>query len=535
MDHTNHPGAARPLIPLPSLGTNLALFAGLVVTAGLPPVPWTGALVPLGLALLFGVLAGAAKPARTAWFFALAHQGSLLHWLFLLDPSKSIPTRALVPIQASAAILYVSLFYLLLGWVFGRVRRRIGSERALLLLPVLWTAMEALRAKGELAFSWCLAGSATIGTPLMGLARTSGEIGLGAGMALLAVAVVLLWRRRGSGPVGTPVLITGLILAAGWWTVLAVGSFVVVPSDRSTGKSASLAVAAIQADVALADKWVDAKIDSTLIPYGALTAAAAADGAEFVVWAETAVPDYLRHRKPLLDWARAVVTGAEVYLYTGFPDADRGLDGKVRTYNSSGLFAPDGSLIDRYAKYHLLPIGEAMPFTRYISALAKLDVGQAEWTPGSKPVPMTAAWPGREFHFSGLICFESIFSHLGRAAVRDGSQALVVITNDGWFGKSAGPLQHAAMARMRAVENGVPVIRCANNGVSFICDGRGRILDSLGLGRRGVVAADIVPGGGQTLYVRYGAWPVGGYLILGAAVVLLAPPLRRRRQGGGPS
>ncbi len=272
--------------------------------------------------------------------------------------------------------------------------------------------------------------------------------------------------------------------------------------------------AAVQADVALAVKWVDAKIDSTKIPYAALTRQAADAGAEFVVWAETAVPAYLRYDKSLLDWARNLVRDTGVWLYTGFPDADRGPDGKVRTYNSSGLFSPAGRILDRYAKFHLLPIGESMPFTSVFPFLSNLDVGQAEWTPGDRPLPMTVTTDRGSFRFSGLICFESIFSHLARHSVRKGSQCLVVITNDGWFGKSAGPRQHTWLARMRAVECGVPVIRCANNGISFICTADGHILDRLDLGRRGVVHAKIKPGDGRTMYVAYGAWPLFGFLVI---------------------
>jgi apolipoprotein N-acyltransferase len=275
-----------------------------------------------------------------------------------------------------------------------------------------------------------------------------------------------------------------------------------------------LEVAAVQADVALAVKWVDAKIDSTKIPYAAWTRTAAADGAELVVWAETAVPAYLRHDQDLLSWARHLVQDTGVWLYTGFPDAQRGADGQVQTYNSSGLFSPVGLIQDKYAKYHLLPIGESMPFTSFFPFLAKLDVGQAEWSPGQPPQPMTVKTERGEFRFSGLICFESIFSHLGRESVRRGSQCLVVITNDGWFGKSAGPKQHTWLARMRAVECGVPVIRCANNGISFICDDRGVILAQLGLGRRGMVRAAVVPGLGRTPYVAWGTWPLFGFLIV---------------------
>lgn len=505
----------------PCLATNLALFAGLVVAAGLPPYPWTGILVPVGLALLFGVLFYSERPARTAWFFGLAHQAVLLHWLFLLVPSKTIPTRALVPIQASAAILYVSCFYLVLGWVFGKVRNRLGPVPALLLLPVLWAGMEVFRSRGELAFSWCLIGSGVIGTPLMALARTSGEIGLSTGMAFAAVLLTIVWVCRGETPI-SPLYRKALLVACCLvWVFLAVGSRVRPAASVSVPETLdSIVVAAVQADVALSVKWVDSKIDSTKIPYTELTKQAADDGAEFVVWAETAVPAYLRFDKPLLGWARTLAKDTGVWVYSGFPDADRGPDEEVRTYNSSGLFSPDGQIQDRYAKHHLLPIGESMPFTSVFPFLVKLDVGQAEWTPGDRPQPMTLTTDRGSFRFSGLICFESIFSHLARYSVRKGSQCLVVITNDGWFGESAGPRQHTLMARLRAVETGVPVIRCANNGISFICTADGRVLDRLDLGRRGVVSAEIKPGDGRTMYVAYGAWPLFGFLVVWSVLVI---------------
>jgi len=520
---------SRRRVGRPGPDTNLALLAGLVTALGLPPYPWTWPLVPAGLALLFVVLVRAPRPGRTAWYFALVHQGALLHWLFLLDPSKTIPTRALVPIQAIATVLYVSVFYLAVGWAFGRLRGRIGPGRALLLLPVLWTVMEASRGRGELAFSWCLTGSAVVGTPLQGLARTAGELGVGTMFVFLAAALAA-WRLRRdlprtAGPAGAGFAAVGILLAA--------GSFArpVPPGDAEVPRTAPLRIAAIQADVALKDKWHDARIDSTRIPYEELTKKAAAEGAEFVVWAETAVPAYLRLDPDLMAWVRRVVRDAGVYLYTGFPDADRGPGGKIRRFNSSGLFDPRGVLRDTYAKHHLLPIGEAMPFTSVLPVLAKLDVGQAEWTPGPEPTPMTVARPGGDFPFSGMICFESVFSWLARDAVLAGSRCLVVITNDGWFGKSAGPRQHAALARLRAVECAVPVVRSANNGISLICDDTGRVLDRLGLGRRGTVMAEVAPGSGRTLFVRYGHAPLFWLLLAWTLLVLATPrPPRTTRE-----
>jgi len=514
-----------------------ALGAGLVMSMGLPPYRATGILVVLAMSLLFWALTTTDRPARTAWWFGLVHQGSCLYWLFLLDPAKSIPTRALVPVQALAAIAYVSLFYLLLGWAHGMVRRRLGAPRALLVLPVLWTLVEALRSRGELGFPWCLSGSAVIGSPLIGLARASGEIGVAAGLAFLAALAAALAHRRwvcgsqgmtkrqlGGLASGTLVLWLGLLVGAR--TVPEVPASHVLLADSLGVARGPVSVAAIQANVALADKWQKARLDSTLIPYRDLTERAAADGAELVVWAETAIPAYVRYDARLLAWLHETVSESGAWVLAAFPDAERDSLGSVATFNSAALFDPRGAMRARYAKHHLLPVGEVMPFTRVLPFLRHLDVGQAEWTAGPPPQPMSVELTDGGFRVSTLICFESAFAELARDAVRRGSQCLVVITNDGWFGRSAGPKQHAWLARLRAVECGVPLVRCANNGISFICDADGNVLDRLDLGRRGIVRADITPGTGQTLYVKYGAWPLFFFLAVWFVAMVAAPDKR---------
>ena len=513
---------------VPQRPFNLALLAGLLVTLGLPPYAYTGVLVPLGLALLFVALKEARRPALVMWIFALVHQASLLHWLYLLLPAKTIPTRALVPIQASLAILYVSVFFLILGWLFSQLRKWVGFPSALLVLPALWTGMDALRAQGEMAFPWCLTGSAVVDGPFMGWLRASGEIGVSALMVFAGVALASLWFWKSEGT-----RFKGQALVATGGTILWL-LFVVISSQLNPVLDAPFAdslranplkVAAIQANVSLEDKWLDSKIDSTRNPYHQLTLEAQAEGAQFIVWAETAVPAYIRFEKDHLNWVRSVVREAGVPLFTGFPDAERQPDGTLHKFNSSGLLSADGTILDRYAKHHLLPIGEAMPFTSYFPALAKIDVGQAEWTPGLPPQPLVLPTNSGDFPLSGLICFESILASQARDSVRRGSRLLVVMTNDGWFGETAGPRQHTKMAVVRAAECGVPMVRCANNGISLICDERGRVLDELDLGKRGYVMAEILPGSGSTAYVKWGAWPLFGFLVAWVVAVLI---LRRK-------
>ncbi len=507
----------------PGSVTWAAIASGVMLTTALPPMRHTALLAPVALAMLFHLVRVSPCPGRTAWFFGLAHQATLLYWLFFLDPAKSIPTRALVPIQALAAIAYCALYALLFGVVAGQVRRRLGVAAMLVALPPLWTAVELLRGAGELGFPWCLVGSAWLDTPLMPLYASSGEIGVGAATALTAascVAVFDLWRRRPAvnqavrwGLVGAAVVAWGGLTIGAHWR----GDEPVPASWRSE----PLDVGVVQANVALADKWADAAIDSTRLPYTRLTEAAAAHGAGLVVWAETAVPAYLRYERDLMVWVRDLARENRVPIFAGFPDATRTEEGKILRYNSSGYFSAYGTLLLQYAKHHLLPIGETMPFERYLPFLAHVDVGQAEWTPGNPPGPLPMQTVHGEFPFACLICYEAIFSDLARGAVRRGAGCLVNITNDGWFGRTSGPLQHSDLSRIRAAECDVPVVRCANNGVSYISGPDGRVRAELGLQERGYLLEPVSLHRGDTFYVKAGIWPVVGYLLVWLAFGLV--------------
>ncbi|MBK6897893.1 MAG: apolipoprotein N-acyltransferase [bacterium] len=525
------PGARRR----PSPAAQIALAAGVLATLAMPPLRGTGWVFVPALALLFGALRTAPSPARVGWWFGVAHQATLLHWLFLLGPDATISSRWLIPAAAIAAILYAALYYLLFGWLAGIVRRRLGGTAMLLLLPPLWTAMETLRTVGELGFPWCLSGAAWLQTPLYPLAASAGELGLGAVTALTAAALAAIAGSAGvpattatgrfRRPRGAALVLA--VVAAAAWLALGLGA----RGSPAAGRAPALRVAAVQADVSLHDKWFDATAATTTEPYTELTAEAARGGAELVVWAETAIPAYLLQDRRLLAWVRAVADSNDVYLYTGFPDARPGAHNRPERTNGSGLFDPDGQLIDRYAKHHLLPFGERMPFQRWLPWLGRLDLGQAEWNAGLPPQPMTVAPGGpRSLRIAGLICYESIFPSLARQAARDGAQALVNITNDGWFGKTAGPVQHAEMARLRAAETGLPVVRCANNGVSFITDGRGAVRARAGLGGQAVVAADVAPGDASTPFVRHGHAPLAFALAAWTLAVLGASLRARRRE-----
>jgi apolipoprotein N-acyltransferase len=188
-------------------------------------------------------------------------------------------------------------------------------------------------------------------------------------------------------------------------------------------------------------------------------------------------------------------------------------------YNAAFLFDVRGDPLQRYVKRQLVPFSEWLPW-RFLRIM-EINFGQADFTPGRRATPLRCGG-----HAAGvLICIEAIFPQLARATVREGADLLVNITNDVWFGDTAAPYEHAAMARTRAVELRRPLVRCANTGVSMIVDRAGRVSRRLGMSERGEIRALVHPERTMTLYARFGDWVVAV-----AAFVLLTALFRSVRR-----
>jgi apolipoprotein N-acyltransferase len=286
------------------------------------------------------------------------------------------------------------------------------------------------------------------------------------------------------------------------------------------------AVALVQGNIPGEMKWSGQHTREILATYLDLSARGIADSTHpvIVIWPETATGTYLRKQLDQMLDVVALTARTGVPIFSGFPDYDLEPSGRMRYFNSAALFSTDGTSGPRYAKRHLVPFGERMPFQWLIPALGKLELGQAEWTPGAAPVLFAAA-PGP---FGTLICFESIFPDLARGDVRRGARWLVNVTNDEWFGNSAALYQHAAMAVFRAVENHVPLARCANTGLTAVIDASGRVTSRLPVFAPGVLVARLGVPGRETPFTRFGDWP-GVLAALVVAGLALRASLGRRR------
>jgi apolipoprotein N-acyltransferase len=343
----------------------------------------------------------------------------------------------------------------------------------------VWTAVEFLRSQGPLGFPWALLGASQHrAAPVLQIASLTGIYGVSFLVALVnATLYGVLTRRAAILPaVGTGVVLVGALL---WGAVVLRHP---VP--------ATLVAAAVQPNFAVRAGQSPESNARALADLGRLTHEAASRGATLVVWPETASPVDITS-PPVLAAIRSWALGDRVSVIATSLEGGR--------TNSAFAFAPSGLLVGRYDKVRLVPFAEAGE-----------EAGRA---------PAVLRTP--QAHLGMAICFESVFPEIARQAVRDGATLLVVITNDAWFDGRAAPAQHAALAPFRAVEEGRYLIRAANQGFSAIIDPRGRTLDELPLGRRGILTARVAPIRGLTVYARIG--DAFGWAVVLVSVMLLLP------------
>jgi apolipoprotein N-acyltransferase len=424
------------------------------------------------------------------------------HWIALLSNVAITVPWLKYPAWVAAAA-YLALFTGIATWLAGSLVRRSGASLAAV-FPFAFLAVEELRASGELGFPWFQPGYTQHAYPPVIQLASLGSVSLVTLWLLLLN--VLGWRAwRGQARVRAGLGASLALLLPWLW-----GQRVLDAAPRPEGP----AVALIQGNIAGEIKWSGGHQREILETFLSLSERAAGDSLRpcIIVWPETATGSYLRKQLGQRLAVAEFATRSGVPVFSGFADYTIGPDGRTRYYNAAGMFLPGGNETPVYAKRHLVPFGERMPFQWLIPGLGKLDLGQAEWNPGREPV----LFPSPAGPFTCLVCFESIFPDLAREDVRRGARWLVNITNDEWFGNGAALYQHAAMAVYRAVENHVPLARCANTGLTLIADANGRIAGRVPVFRAAVLIGRLARPGPRTLYGRVGDWPglLAGVMVL---------------------
>ncbi len=286
---------------------------------------------------------------------------------------------------------------------------------------------------------------------------------------------------------------------------------------RQEGKEIKVAV--LQGNFSSAEKWTGTQeMPDTYID---LAREAAEDGAELVVWPETAIPYNLAGDSYTVAALRRLVKETGSTQIVGAFSYEYGAEGERIRYNSLLLFRPDGTLSDvLYHKRHLVPFGEYVPMERvirtclpFLSDLEMLSDGST-LTPGKSPSLFEEEW-GK---IGGLVCFDSLYPSLARDSVRAGAEILVLGTNDSWFFDSAAVYQHNGQAILRAVENGRAVVRAANTGISSIISSRGEVVAEIEPLVRGQATVTVTLSSQNTLYTE-----IGDVFVLVCQVFFLLP------------
>lgn len=496
-----------------------AIFSGFLLTLCFPPVSlWMCsfiALVPLLVAVL------RVKPSRKDSFKAGFLCGvvfffTLLWWIVKLIPTADVTIPWLMTPALILMVLYLSFypaFFFLLLTVLTK-HRLLGY---VLSAAPLWVLLEMARSVGELAFPWGVIGYALSDTPSMiQSASYFGSEGLSFVIVMTNVVLSSVFAARHLRIKFLCVVSAALIVGGVWLH----GRSTVANYEADMTKSVKIAV--VQPNVDLDVKWKPEFRDSTFNLIGRLAEESKALGAELIVFPETSAPVYIDGREPKYkQQLSALAQKLEIPIFIGFLDHRYdGPDGELNIFNSSGLFGVDGSL-DKYDKNHLLPFGEHLPLSSRFRWIRKINFGQANFQPGPRRRPIELDGGA----FTPLICFESVLGYLCRRGVKDNAGLFVNITNDGWFGDTPGPFQHAQMCLLRTVENRRFLVRCANSGVSMVVDPTGRVPIELGLYQDGIIVADVALLDGRTFYSKHGDLPL---IALSIVLVIFATAFARR-------
>ena len=504
----------------------MALLAGALSALAMAPFnawPVLFATFPVVVWLIDGAgggrLRGVPAAAIAGWWFGLGYFVPGLYWIgnaFLVDA----PTFAwLMPFAVLGLPAYLALFTAL-GFGFARLLWTKDASRVIALAASL-TISEWLRGHALTGFPWNAFGYA-LSEPLA-LAQTASLIGLW-GMTFLAVAIfaspaVLIEEgSRERKPWIAPALALMLLLVMG---VFGAARLHMQPTRMLANVRLRIMQPNLQQDV----KFNYAAKAEVMKRYLALSDRASGPQSTGVrdvgilIWPESAFPFFLTREADAMAQIADLLPKGTV-LITGSvraPDLPPGVR-VTRAYNSIYVIDHDGSVLSVYDKLHLVPFGEFLPFQDLLEkiGLEQLTRVQGGFIPGVSRRPMEIPNAPRALP---LICYEAIFP--GDVVDRGDRPGWIVnLTNDGWFGISTGPYQHLQQARLRAIEQGLPVVRAANTGISAVIDPLGRIVARLGLGLEGVLDSGLPAAIPPTIYARTGDMPV--VIVIVAALVFVA-------------
>ena len=418
---------------------------------------------------------------------------------------------------------YLGLFPAIFSALFSLSYKKTKLP-ALFIAPVLWVTFEFVRSYALTGFPWSSIGYSQYRfLPLIQAADITGIYGISFLILAVngAIADLFLIRHRLRHMPLFPLsyTVTGFIsLICLTAAVLGYGYYKI----REERPGALVPISVIQGNIEQDKKWEPAYQNEVMDIYERLSRDALSAHPALLVWPETAVPFVFGSDVPnsnrLLQFQREAGTNllfGSILIKSIRPD-------RTEFSNSAILLDKEGKKTYVYDKIHLVPFGEYVPLKRLLFFIDKIVVGIGDYLPGRQYIRAETEFGS----FGTVICYEVIFPGLVRKFFTQGGDFIVTITNDAWFGRTAGPYQHFSMAVFRAVENRKPLVRAANTGISGFIDSSGRIIASSSLFSRQVLTESITTDRTLSFYTKYG--DLFSYLCIVISIVLTVNLFSRR-------
>ena len=474
-----------------------AAIAGAFGALGQAPFDFPIAMLLALTAAFWMWRAESIRPGLLGWAFGTGYFALALIWIvepFQVDVERHgwMAPFALLFLSGGLALFWGAAFWC----------ARLLSQRSLGLV-FAWTGTEILRAYAFTGFPWASPAQVAVDGPASLLLSWGGP------HATTLVLMTLAWILSAAAkPMRAATMRSGQI-------VLFVGAALAfsIPHARVSADLTDHIVRLVQPNAAQHLKWRPDKAKEFFTRQLSLTAAAPVQSLrmpDLVVWPETAIPWRLGGAGPALQQISQAASGAPVALGALRFEGDY-------LRNSLAVVAPGGTVSAIYDKHHLVPFGEFVPFASFAEKLGlqAIAASMGGFSSGPGPALLDFGLLGKALP---LICYEAVFAH-GINAMPERADFLLQITNDAWFGTYAGPQQHLAQARMRAIEQGLPLVRAANTGISAMIGPTGRVLALLPLGEDGFLDAQLPLPFKPTLYSKTGDRPALLIVLIGLASI----------------
>ena len=479
-----------------------ALVSGVLIVLAFPVfdmylLAWV-AFIPLLLSLW------KKKPQEAfqdGFLFGIVYFFGTLYWIYhsinFYGGISFVPSIVIVLVLCAYLSLYPALFAYFFSFFIKKTK-----IPALLIGPVLWVVLEFVRSYAFTGFPWASIGYSQYQfLTLIQISDITGVYGISFLVLACNAAVVdlLMIRKR----------IREMPLFPLSYTVIGIAALLIVMAScfayglwrlGQERPGHMITASVVQGNIEQDTKWEPAYQKQVMDTYTSLSLEAAEISPDLIIWPETAVPFFFGNDKKNTDHLLENQKLFNAYLLFGSVLTKKTSPDNLFLTNSVVMLDKEGKKTYQYDKIHLVPFGEYVPLRRVLFFIDKLVAGIGDYLPGNHYIKAETAFGS----FASLVCYEIIFPGLVRKFYAQNGDFIVNVTNDAWFGKTAGPYQHFSMAVFRAIENRKPVLRSANTGISGFIDSNGNISAKTELFQKQVLSDVIKTDTTLSVYSRYG-------------------------------